>query len=296
MGSKADLHTHSTASDGVLSPSQLVDLAADRGVQLLVLTDHDSLEGFAEAQAAAARRDGLVLIPGVELSTDIPGSEVHVLGYFLDPEDQNLQNFLARFRASRLDRGRRMVEKLQALGMAITWDRVQEIAGTAAVGRPHIAQALLEKGYVSSIQEAFEKWIGRTGPAYVEREKMTPVEAVRFILRVGGLPVLAHPGYTENVETILPELKAAGLVGMEVYYRDYDAEKIAYLEALAEQYGLVPTGGSDFHGLDNPGERLPGDIPFPDAAINRFLETAREKLGARVDAFLERRWGGSDVQ
>lgn len=286
MGSKADLHTHSTASDGVLTPTQLVDLAAEQGVQVLALTDHDSLEGIREAQAAAARHPGLHLIPSVELSTDIPGSEVHVLGYFLDPANTELQDFLARFRASRLNRGRRMVEKLQALGMPITWERVQEIAGDAAVGRPHIAQALLEKGLVASIQEAFEKWIGRNGPAYAEREKMTPAEAVRFLLRVQGIPVLAHPGYTENVDEILPELVAAGLVGIEVYYRDYDAQQIARLEALADRYGLVPTGGSDFHGLKNPGERLPGDIPFPEAAIKRFIATARAQLGDRVALLL----------
>jgi hypothetical protein len=282
MASKADFHTHSTASDGVLTPTQLVDLAASRGVRYLVLTDHDSLEGIAEARAAAAKHPGLKLIPGVELSTDIPGTEVHMLGYFVDPEDRELQRHLAEFRAARLDRGRRMVERLAELGMPIAWERVREIAGDAAVGRPHVAQALLEKGYVASIQEAFEKWIGRSGPAYAERERMTPAAAVRFIVDAGGLAVFAHPGYTENAESLLPELKAAGLAGLEVYYRDYDDTKIAALEDLARKYGLIPTGGSDYHGLNNPGERLPGDIPFPDAAVDYFLEEACTRLGARA--------------
>lgn len=274
MTAKADFHNHSTASDGRLTPSQLVDKAAANGVRILALTDHDSTEGIAEARAAAERHLGFILIPGVELSTDIEGDEVHVLGYLTyealaNPE---LQAELARFRAGRFERGRLMTEKLAALGLPVSWERVLEIAGEASVGRPHVARAMVEAGHVASIQEAFDRYIGRDGPAYVEREKMTPEEAVRTLRRFGAPPVLAHPSYIRTLETVLPALKAAGLVGMEVYYRDYDEALIEKLEKLARQYDLLPLGGSDYHALNNPGEREPGDIPLPSRVAKDFLE------------------------
>ena len=208
------------------------------------------------------------------MSTDIPGDEVHVLGYFLDPKDADLQEELARLRDSRRDRGRRMVEKLHDLGMNISWERVQEIAGDGAVGRPHVAQALLEKGHVGTVQEAFDRYIGRNGPAYVEREKMTPAEAVAILQQSGGLPVLAHPSETGDLEDLLPALKEAGLVGMEVYYQDYDEASVERLLTIARRHGLLPTGGSDYHGLGGEHERLPGDIPLPDEAIDAFMTLA----------------------
>ena len=271
---KADFHNHSTASDGRLTPTQLVGLAARNGVRIFALTDHDSTEGIAEAKRAAEGHAGMLLIPGVELSTDIEGDEVHVLGYFTYAtlKDEALQAALARFRAGRFERGRLMTERLAELGLPVSWQRVLEIAGEASVGRPHVARAMVEAGHVASIQEAFDRYIGRDGPAYVEREKMTPAEAVRTLRRFGAPPVLAHPSYIKDLEGVLPELKAAGLVGMEVYYRDYDAALIEKLAATAVKYDLLPLGGSDFHGLANPGEREPGDIPLPDAVARAFLE------------------------
>ncbi|HEY7294169.1 MAG TPA: PHP domain-containing protein, partial [Dehalococcoidia bacterium] len=209
--------------------------------------------------------------PGVELSTDIPGSEVHVLGYFMAIDDPAFQAQLARFREGRLGRGLRMIEKLRALGMDVSWERVQEIAGDASVGRPHVAQHLVERGYVQSIPEAFDRFIGRNGPAYAEREKLTPAEAVRLIRDAGGFPVVAHPHYTPNAEAILGELAGRGLGGMEVYYRDLGPEKVEELLAIARRLNLLPTGGSDYHALNNPGEREPGDIPLPDEAVEALL-------------------------
>lgn len=271
---RADFHSHSTASDGRLTPTQLIDLAARNGVRVLALTDHDSTEGIAEARRAAAKHPGLVLIPGVELSTDIEGDEVHVLGYFSFERlaDQELQAALGRFRAGRFERGRKMTERLAELGVPVSWQRVLEIAGEASVGRPHVALAMVEAGHVASVQEAFDRYIGRDGPAYVEREKMEPEEAVRTLRRFGAPPVLAHPSYIKDLEGVLPGLKAAGLVGIEVYYRDYDADLIAALAATAAKYDLLPLGGSDYHGLGNPGEREPGQIPLPDAVATTFLE------------------------
>jgi len=280
VSSRADLHTHSNLSDGLLSPTRLVELAASRGVQIMALTDHDSLEGIPEALEAASRHPGFTLIPGVEMSTDIPKGEVHVLGYFLDPNDEQLRQELASLRGSRLDRGRRIVEKLRGLGMDVTWERVQEIAAGASVGRPHVAQALVEKGCVASFQEAFDLYIGRNGPAYVERTKMTPEETVALLRDSGALPALAHPKDMEDLEGLLEKLVPAGLAGLETYYQDYDEDTIERLLSLARRHHLLPTGGSDYHGHGANHERLPGDIPLPDEAIDAFMALA-ERYTAR---------------
>lgn len=272
MAAKADFHCHSTASDGRLTPTQLVDLAARNGVRIFALTDHDSTEGIEEARAAASKYEGFVLIPGVELSTDIEGDEVHVLGYFRDIDNPGLQAELARFREGRFARGRAMVERLNELGKPVSWERVQAIAGEASIGRPHIALAMVEAGHVESVQQAFDRYLGRDGPAYVEREKMTPVQAVQTLRRFGSPAVLAHPSFMKDPEAILAMLVPHGLSAMEVYYKDYDEELRARLLQLAQRYNVLPLGGSDFHGLGNPGEREPGMIPLPDAAIRAFLE------------------------
>jgi predicted metal-dependent phosphoesterase TrpH len=271
---KADFHNHSTASDGKLTPTQLIDLAASRGVKIFALTDHDSTEGIEEARAAAAKHDGFFLIPGVELSTDIEGDEVHMLGYFTYEmlANPDLQAELAQFRAGRFERGRLMTEKLTALGKPISWERVLEIAGEASVGRPHVAQALVEAGHVATIPEAFDLYIGRNGPAYVEREKMTPLQAVQTLHKYGAPAVFAHPSFTKSFDDVVPELVEAGLAGMEVYYKNYDEETVQTLAEKAEKYGILPLGGSDYHALNNPGEREPGDIPLPDHVAKEFLE------------------------
>jgi len=254
-------------------------------VRLMALTDHDSMEGVPEA-LAAANEAGLRLIPGIEMSTDIPGDEAHVLGYFLDPNNAALQAELRRMREGRFERGRRMVEKLAALGIAISWERVKAIAGDASVGRPHVAKAMVEAGYVANFDEAFERYIGRNGPAYAEREKLTPADAVRFIIEHGGVPVLAHPREIGALDEVLNETVPAGLAGMEVYYRSYSRDDIVRLLAIAEARGLLPLGGSDYHGHGSEGERLPGDIPLPDAAIARFLDESAARLGAaRVEPY-----------
>lgn len=277
MNSNADFHLHTTCSDGVLSPTELVDLAAQRGVKIIAITDHDITDGIDEAIEAASKYPGVMIVPGVELSCDVPNDEVHVLGHFIDYRDEEFQATLRRFRETRWERGRLMVEKLNAMGLSISWERVQEFAGDGAVGRPHIAQALLERGYVSTITEAFDRYIGRNSPAYVEREKLTPVDAVRFINRVGGLATLAHPRDLKNLDDVLTEMKAAGLAGMEVYYQDYDEATIQRLLAAARRHGLVPLGGSDYHGLSGHFLRLPGEIPLPDGPVEEYMALARQR-------------------
>ena len=274
MGAKGDFHNHSTASDGRLSPTEMVDLSYRNGVRIFALTDHDSTEGLAEASAAAARYTDFTLVPGVELSTDVEGGEVHVLGYLPEPENPELQAALKRFREGRFERGRLMVEKLATLGKPVSWERVREIAGEASIGRPHVALAMVEAGHVASTTEAFDLYIGRNGPAYVEREKMTPVEAVRTLRRFGASPVLAHPTFVADLGAVLAELVPAGLVGMEVFYKSYDKETVSVLLATARRFGILALGGSDYHALDRPDEREPGltDNPLPDWAIREFLE------------------------
>ena len=281
--SRGDFHTHSTCSDGLLTPAALVDLAAGRGVRVMALTDHDTLDGLAEAEAAAARWPGFMLVPGVELSCDLPGSEVHVLGYFVDRDRPELAERLQRFREGRIDRARRILGALERLGAPIAWARVREIAGEASIGRPHIAQALLEAGHTRTFGEAFERFIGRDGPAYAEREKLSPAEAVALIRDAGGLAVFAHPSFTKDHERVAAELAAAGAFGMEVHYKHYGPALVASLAALAERLGLFALGGSDYHGIDREDERLPGDIPLPDEAADAFLERARA-LGCAVPA------------
>ena len=282
MNGKIDLHVHTNASDGKYSPAELMGLAARNGLGLLAITDHDTISGIAPALEAARAFPDLKIIPGVEISSHAPGSEVHVLGYFLDPKDGHLQEELLRLRTLRRDRGHGMVEKLRDLGMDISWERVQAIADGGAVGRPHVAQAMLEKGYVGSTQEAFDRYIGRNGPAYVERAKMTPAEAVAFLRQQQALPVLAHPREMEDMEDLLPALQGAGLAGIEVYYQDYDEATIERLLTIAHRHGLLPTGGSDYHGFGGEHERLPGDIPLPDDAIDAFMAVAERYVIRRA--------------
>ncbi|MBM3140513.1 MAG: PHP domain-containing protein [Chloroflexi bacterium] len=276
-----DFHCHSTASDGRLAPAEVVRLAAARGVRVLALTDHDTTAGLAEAGAEARRATGFRLIPGVELSCDVPGNELHLLGLFIDPVDGALQARLERMRAERVERARRITAALEREGAPVHWARVQAIAGEASVGRPHVARALVEAGHVSTIEQAFDRFLARGQPAYVERERLDPAEAIALVRGARGLAVFAHPSFSDDHEAHAETMARLGLAGLEVYYRDYDTAKVAGLRALAERFGLVPTGGSDFHSFDRDGERAPGEIPLPDAAVERILQVARE-AGCRV--------------
>jgi 3',5'-nucleoside bisphosphate phosphatase len=269
-----DLHTHSTASDGLHSPTELVELAARAGLTMIALTDHDSTEGLAEAQAAGTAQ-GVSVIPGIEINTYLPHGrgEAHVLGYYPDLGSADLQSFLRFLRETREKRGERMVELLRAQGYDITWQRVRELAH-GAVGRPHVALALMEKGYAESIADAFKRYISPGRPAYVPRFKLAPEDAVRLLRSVRGVPVLAHPMRLYGLEDdLLPRLMAAGLLGLECYYGDYDEPTVEHLLSLAEQHGLVATGGSDYHGPGVHPTPLGGRYVPPEAAT-RLRELA----------------------
>ena len=270
----ADLHLHTTASDGRLTPTQLIELVAGRGLKGVAVTDHDSTEGLAEAYEAASAFPDLRVVPGIELSTDVPGNEIHVLAYYIQYTDARVQERLARFREGRVDRARKMVEKLKELGVEIEWDRVRAIAGDGAVGRPHVALAMVERGYIKEPREAFDAYIGRNGPAYVEREKLTPAQAVELIRDWGGAAVVAHPSDIPDLDETLDELKNAGLVGMEVYYAQYPVERIKELAATAANHGLLACGGSDYHASGNTGEPLPGNMGPPLDTVDRLRELA----------------------
>lgn len=275
--SKVDLHIHSTASDGRFSPEEIVRKAVELGLEVIALADHDSVDGIGPALKAARKFPRLRIIPAVEVSTDVPDGEVHVLGYFIDYTSRELAEELARFRSSRERRAQKMVAKLADLGVHIDWRRVQEIAGDGTMARPHVAQAMLEKGYITSIREAFDKYIARDGPAYVEREKLTPVEAVALIVRTNGLPVMAHPFTVPDPEVLISEMEAAGLVGIEAYYNGYTAGEISRLVSLADQHGLIVTGGSDYHGLGEIGEMMMGGVDVPMGSAERLIALAERR-------------------
>ena len=262
-GYPIDLHTHSLRSDGAYEPVELVERAAKRGVRIQALSDHDTLAGAAEA-IAAGERLGVRVIPATELNTESEWGDVHVLAYFLDPNDAPLED---RLRWLRENRGRRvelMVEKLNALGYPISLARVLEIAQGGSLGRPHLAQALFEAGHVPTYDSAFDTLIAKDAPAYVSRVGLTPLEAVRLVVDHGGVPSLAHPFTVVGLEELVPLLAAAGLAGIECYYGSHPPATTAACLRLAARYGLVPTGGSDFHGRGEHGAGLGGVFVPPE--------------------------------
>ncbi len=277
MTATIDLHIHSTVSDGRFSPQEIVNKSARLGLSTIAICDHDSVDGIAPALEAAQTLPQLMVIPGVEISTFAPGNEVHILGYFIDYNNPKLKTTLADSRSSRRERAKAMIARLNELNIDIDWQQVQQIAGSSTIGRPHIARAMLDKGYIKSFKEAFDKYIGLGAPAYVERHKITPPQAVTLISEASGLPVLAHPLTVNEPEALIVELKAAGLVGIEVYYNDYSEDKRNMLARLADRYNLIATGGSDYHGLDDSTETMLGDANVPPESAGRLIALARQQ-------------------
>jgi predicted metal-dependent phosphoesterase TrpH len=274
---KVDLHIHTTASDGKFSPEEIVHKALELGVTVIAICDHDTVDGIPLALEAARAFPQLKVIPGVEVSTFAPGSEVHVLGYFIDFNAPELRAALDNLRSSRRERAKAIIARLKDLDICIDWQRVQELAGSGSIGRPHIAQAMLEKGYITSFKEAFNKYIGLGGPAYVERHKITPQEAVALIIKANGLPVLAHPLTVNDPEKMIAGLNAAGLVGMEVDYNGYTDDERNMLARLAGKYNLIATGGSDYHGIDDSTETMIGGANVPFESVDRLIAEARQR-------------------
>jgi predicted metal-dependent phosphoesterase TrpH len=275
--SRVDLHIHTTASDGTLTPTQVVHTAIENGLSAIAITDHDTTEGLEEA-LAAAEGTGLEVIPGIELSAEHGSSEAHILGYFVDRRDEALQEMLVVLRRARRERAWKMIGKLANIGVMVSWGRVQEIAGgSSALGRPHIAEALREKGYVDSINEAFCRYIGLDGPAYVARYKLTPSQAVEIVRAAGGLPVLAHPWRQRDM---IASLSACGLVGLEAYYPRYSDEERQELVSIGQRYGLIATGGTDFHGYADDGGLTLGDVSVPADSLELLRALASRGQGS----------------
>jgi predicted metal-dependent phosphoesterase TrpH len=262
---KVDLHTHTRASDGALTPRELVDKAAEHRVDVLAITDHDSTEGIAEASEAAARHPGLTLVPGLEINCNVEGAEIHVLGYLVDHQAPWFQEFLATQRAARTARVYVLAARLTEMGMPIDPAEVLALAGEAAPGRPHVAQVMIKRGYVRSVREAFDKYLRSDGPANVPRHRLTPVEAIDVIRRARGVAVLAHPGLA-NRDAMIPELVDAGLEGIETYYAEHSGEQIRNYLDFCRRFDLVATGGSDFHGPHTGRTNPPGTPAVPISA------------------------------
>jgi predicted metal-dependent phosphoesterase TrpH len=257
-----DLHSHTTASDGTLSPSALVRVAVRQGVRVLAVTDHDSTDGLAEAFEEAARHPPLAIVPGLEINCDVEGGEVHVLGYFVDYQAPWFQEFLREQRVERVARVHRIADRLAQLGLPIDPAEVFAIVKEGSPGRPHIAQVMVNRGYVSSLREAFDRYLRSGGPANVPRKRLTPADAVAVIRRAGGVPVLAHPGLAGKDEMI-PELVRAGLMGIEAYYAEHSPQQTRDYVQLCRDHGLVATGGSDYHGPESGRANPPGTPYVP---------------------------------
>jgi predicted metal-dependent phosphoesterase TrpH len=269
-----DLHTHSNVSDGLLTPTELIREADRRGLRVLALTDHETVAGLAEAEVAAADV-GIEFIPGVELNTDVDRHEVHILGYHVDRNDAALVAALAHLEDQRVERIERMVRHLDEIGKPVDLDRVRELAGPGTIGRPHVARAMIERGYVGSVSEAFERYLASGRPGFVPRRPNDPEAAVRLIRRNGAVPVLAHPLTTGDVETILQRLTQAGLLGLEAYYGEYDEAVQLELRATADRWGLIATGGSDYHGEGFRHGRDLGGPAVPMEAVERLRDAAK---------------------
>ncbi|MDI7261775.1 MAG: PHP domain-containing protein [Thermodesulfobacteriota bacterium] len=278
-----DLHLHTTASDGVRSPSEIVRYAKSRGLQAIAITDHDTIEGLEEG-LAEGEKIGFEVIPGIEISAEhFPGS-MHLLGYFIDITHPLLNERLGYLQRSRAERNPKMVEKLNRLGIDITYEEVLEASGGGQVGRPHFAQVLMGKKYVKSFKEAFDRYLKKGAPAYVDKLRFAPGEALHFINETGGVAVLGHPntlglnGYSE-LEGLILQLLKEGLKGIEVYYPEHSPAEIAQYKGLAEKYGLVITGGTDYHGIEKNGLEIgvgKGEMKLPYSMVET-LKTLRNR-------------------
>jgi len=281
MTGGVDLHAHTTASDGTLSPRELVSAAGRRGVRVLAVTDHDSTDGLRDAFDEAAKHPPLTIVPGLEINCDAPGAagaEVHVLGYYVDHEAGWFQDFLREQRVERVARVHRIVARLAELGMPIDAAEVFAIVKEGSAGRPHVAQVMVQRGYVRSVREAFDRYLHANGPANVPRKRLTPVEAVRIIRRAHGVPVFAHPGLADR-DALIPELVEAGLMGIEAIYAEHSAAQTAHYKDVCRAHGLVATGGSDYHG-ERSGRTNPlGHPPVP-MSVWEELKAAAEKARA----------------
>ena len=287
MGERFDLHVHSTASDGTLTPTEIVREADEQGIAGLALTDHDTIAGLTEA-VEEGRARAVVVVPGTEISVSEAGGsrQMHILGFGIDPECKTLASNLESRRRDRLERGLRILERLRKLGIQIPDQIIRDLAARSAVGRPHIAEALVRMSVCRTAQEAFDRFIGRHAPAFVPRRGVTAAEAIHMIHEAGGIAVLAHPPLSVGVdgpgglERFVARVARLGLDGIEVQHPSLSRKQRKRISRLGRLHGLVPTGGSDFHGASKPDVALGrgrGDIRFGPEAFGAVLERLRER-------------------
>ena len=278
---RIDLHLHTRYSDGSLTPAEVVDLAHQAGVTALAITDHDIVDGIPHALDAATPL-GIEVIPGVELSSRFHEQELHVLGYFFDWQDSTFGDHLAQQRRSRHVRNPQTIERLNALGLELSEEEVKAKAGSDSIGRPHVAQVLVEKGYVQDTREAFDRYLKEGAPAYAPRMLSDTRDVIAWIRNAGGVPVLAHPTWTrcqgEPLYRLCAGLKEAGLLGLEVFYSSHNRRQTSRFLELAKRLDLLVTGGSDFHGAANPGIQVgrgKGNLKVPDTLLDPLRQAAR---------------------
>jgi 3',5'-nucleoside bisphosphate phosphatase len=278
--SRIDLHLHTTHSDGSLSPTEVLQLAHKAKVTALAITDHDIVTGIPEAMAAGAEL-GVEIVPGVEISSCLGSSELHILGYCINWRDSELNRRLAGLRESRHRRNPQIIERLRSLGLDVTYEEVRTLAGTDSVGRPHIARLLMNKKYVSSAKEAFDRYLAEGRPAYVARELPQPADAIAWIKAAGGVAVLAHPTWAkvagEGLNTLLTTLKDEGLGGIEVHYSTHTKKQTTEYLDLAKRLNMLVTGGSDFHGVTKPDIEVGagrGDLKVPEKLLDPLKKAA----------------------
>lgn len=278
---RIDLHLHTRYSDGSLMPAEVVDLAHQAGVTALAITDHDIVDGIPHALNAATPL-GIEVIPSVELSSRFNEQELHVLGYFVDWQDSTFRDYLAQQRRSRHVRNPQTIERLNALGLELSEEEVKAKAGSDSIGRPHVAQVLVDKGYVQDTREAFDRYLKEGAPAYVPRMLSDTRDVIAWIRNAGGVPVLAHPAWTrcqgEPLYRLCACLKEAGLSGLEVFYSSHNRRQTSQFLELAKRLDLLVTGGSDFHGATNPGIQVgrgKGNLKVPDTLLDPLRYAAR---------------------
>jgi len=284
MKKYADLHVHTNHSDSTLSPQEVVDIAYRKGFTAVAITDHDCIDGIVPA-IEFAKKFGIEIVPGVELSAEEGNDEVHILGYFFDYRSEWFTGRLAEIRLKRVDRIYEMAEKLKAYGVVIDPKKVLELSGRGSVGRLHLAQVIFNEGYTSSLVEAFHKYIGNDGPCYVKKYKLTTKECIDMILKAGGVPVLAHP-HVLGKDELVPDLIKKGLRGIEVYHTDHVNNITLHYEEMALENGLLATGGSDCHGKGK-GKILLGKVKMPYEIVER-LKVEADKIKRSMEGAVRR--------
>lgn len=267
MNKKVDLHTHTNYSDGFFSPKELLINAKAKGLDVIGITDHDSVNGIREA-VEAGKEIGIEVVAGLEISSDIRDREVHILAYFIDIDNSELEHYLSFFREERVKRAHRIIQKLNALGLSISIDDVYEKAKKSAMGRPHIAQAMLERGLINNYYEAFNKYIGNGCPAFEKKVHVSPQSAFKIINDAGGLSFIAHPGNMS--ETIIKELIEDGVDGIEVVHPSHSSQLVHYYRGIVNQYYLLESGGSDFHGGKREDEKNLGKFFTSQLKLNEM--------------------------